>query len=237
MLVDLADWEAFLLAESGLPGPRGNLELAQAAASLGDLDRFEQYLGYTPELAPTNDPHEFLAFCGVLGLGYLAAEGQQELVERLRPFASDPRWRVREAVAMGLQRIGDRDKPFLLLVCQSWAQGRSFERRAVAAGLAEPRLLTDQALLDQAMVLFDGITAALEREENRRTEEFRVLRQGLGYAWSVLAAADFQQGKIYLERWFVSQDADIRWVMGENLKKNRLRRIDPQWVEYWRGRV
>ena len=106
ILQGLPDWDAYLLQESGLPGPRGNLELAKVVADLGDLRRFEQFLTFTPDIAPTNDPHEFLAFCGVVGLGRLAAEGQTELVARLRRYASDPRWRLREATAMALQRVG-----------------------------------------------------------------------------------------------------------------------------------
>ena len=37
-----AEWEAYLCAESGLPGPRGNLELAQAVVELveGEPDGF-----------------------------------------------------------------------------------------------------------------------------------------------------------------------------------------------------
>jgi hypothetical protein len=33
----LIDWDAFLLQESGLPGPRANLELVQVVADAGDL--------------------------------------------------------------------------------------------------------------------------------------------------------------------------------------------------------
>ena len=33
----LDDWDPYLLAESGLPGPRGNIELAQAVADEGDV--------------------------------------------------------------------------------------------------------------------------------------------------------------------------------------------------------
>ncbi|HUK84793.1 MAG TPA: hypothetical protein VLU95_02915 [Candidatus Acidoferrum sp.] len=33
-LKSLKDWDSFLMKESGLPGPRGNLELAQAFAEL-----------------------------------------------------------------------------------------------------------------------------------------------------------------------------------------------------------
>jgi hypothetical protein len=35
-LRQLTDWETFLLKESGLPGPRGNIELAQAVAEEGN---------------------------------------------------------------------------------------------------------------------------------------------------------------------------------------------------------
>ncbi len=37
----IADWEAFLRAESRLPGPRSNLELAQAVAEEGDAGKAE----------------------------------------------------------------------------------------------------------------------------------------------------------------------------------------------------
>ena len=114
ILSTLPDWEPYLLQESGLPGPRGNLELAQVVADVGGRGLFEHFLAYTPQVAPTNDPHEFLAFCGVVGLGRLLAEGDERILEQLRPFASDPRWRLREGVAMALQRLGKADMRRLL---------------------------------------------------------------------------------------------------------------------------
>ena len=45
---------AYLLENSGLPGPRGNLELAHAVAAEGSAALFERYRAYTPELAPVN---------------------------------------------------------------------------------------------------------------------------------------------------------------------------------------
>ncbi len=73
----LGEWDAFLMRESGLPGPRGNIELAQAVAEEGDEDLFRHYLTFGPASAPANSPREFLAFCGVLGLGRLVAEGRR----------------------------------------------------------------------------------------------------------------------------------------------------------------
>ncbi len=233
----LQDWDEFLLRESGLPGPRGNLELAQAVSDKGSLENFEHFLTFTPDLAPTNDPHEFLAFCGVVGLGRLAAEGQTGLIVRIRPFASDPRWRLREATAMALQRIGDRNLPLLLAIARDWAAGNWLEKRAVVAGLAEPRLLADSYVTGQAFDIFDQITLAFAEVDERKAEDYRILRQGLGYAWSVLVAADPAAGKLHFERWCASNNPDVRWVMRENLKKARLSRIDPEWVLDWQARL
>ncbi len=52
ILSKLDDWDEYLRAESSLPGPRGNLELAHAAADLGDRARFEHFLSFDPERAP-----------------------------------------------------------------------------------------------------------------------------------------------------------------------------------------
>ena len=70
-LRSIDDWEPYLLAESGLPGPRGNIELAQAVADEGDEPLFLHLLSFDATSAPTNTPQEFLAFCGVVGLGRL----------------------------------------------------------------------------------------------------------------------------------------------------------------------
>ena len=77
-LKSLTQWDDYLLKESGLPGPRGNIELAQVIADEGNKGLFLRYLKYTADIAPTNSPYEFLAFCGVIGLGRLVAEGQND---------------------------------------------------------------------------------------------------------------------------------------------------------------
>jgi len=122
-LAGLSEWDMYLLQESGLPGPRGNLELAHMVAELGDRALFERYLAFDAERAPTNDPGEFLAFCGVLGYGRLCAEGQTDLLVPLRQLAADPRWRIREAVAMALHSLGRVDIEALLTEMEQWSQG------------------------------------------------------------------------------------------------------------------
>ena len=86
-LLSLDNWDSYLLAESGLPGPRGNLELAAVVADEGTLELFQRYVAYSAAEAPVNSPYEFLAFCGVVGLGRLLAEGDRSLLPTLRKHA------------------------------------------------------------------------------------------------------------------------------------------------------
>jgi len=226
-LQKLDDWIPFLLKESNLPGPRGNLELAHAVAQEGNKGQFEQFLAFEAE---ENTPEVFLVFCGVLGLGKLAAS-EPRLFDQLRKYASDPRWRIREAVATGLQLAGDQDMERLLKEMQKWSQGNWYEKRAAAATLAEPRLLKHPEQAKQALQVLDEITACMESDNQAKNESFKVLRQGMGYCWSVIVAALPKAGKPVMEKWLNSQNKDIRWLMKENLKKNRLIKMDADWVK------
>ena len=234
-LRQLADWDAYLLAESGLPGPRGNIELAQAVANEGDRELFQRYLAYEADIAAVNSPYEFLAFCGALGLGRLLAEGDLSQLTTLRTLASDPRWRMREAVAMALQRLGDVNMGQLLAAMQTWSLGTPLEQRAAAAAVCEPRLLREANYARETLHILDTIMTRLENLANRHQEDFIVLRKGLGYCWSVAVAALPDEGKALMEKWLGKQDKDIQWIMQENVKKNRLVRMDAHWVEHWRG--
>jgi len=233
MLRTLDDWDAFLLRESGLPGPRANLELVQAVADEGDAPRFQRYLAFGPEQAPVNSPQVFLAVCGVVGLGRLLAEGRQEVLATLRRCASDPRWRIREGVAMALQRLGDVDMAALLQVAEEWSRSNLLEKRAAAAAVCEPRLLGQPEHVGRVLQLLDVLTASLTQVVDRKSDDFRVLRQALGYCWSVAVVAWPEKGQPMMEHWLTSSDPDVRWVMRENLRKNRLQRLDAAWVARW----
>lgn len=237
ILRDLKTWDAYLLKNSGLPGPRGNLELAQVVADEGEARLFKRYIEYDPDTAPTNSPYEFLAFCGVLGLGRLLVEGQAKELQVLRRFASDPRWRMREAVAMALQRWGDSDMNSLLRAMKTWSKGNSLEKRAAAAALCEPRLLHDRRHARIVLKILKEITGSFRLIRDRKSDEFQALRKGLGYCWSVAVASIPDEGKRAMEAWYSSEDKDIRWIMVENLKKNRLAKMDPEWVKASLGRI
>jgi hypothetical protein len=228
------DWEVFLLRESRLPGARANLELVQAVAEEGTETLFMGWLRYDPISAPTNTPEVFLPVCGVVGLGKVLAQGKREALEILRRYAADPRWRVREAVCMALQRWGEVDMPALLEEMASWSRGSPWEQRAAAAALCEPKLLIEEAHARKVLQILDEITLSVSTSAERKNEAFQVLRKGLAYCWSVAAAALPEEGKALLEKWFASRDSDVNWIMRENLKKKRMERMDAEWVKRWR---
>ena len=212
-LRQLRDWEPYLKKHSGLPGPRANLELVQAVGDEADADRLWR-------LSASSD--EFLALCGTAGLGKVALMEPDTVMTWLRELASDPRWRVREGVAMALQRIGRESMPHLVAEMQVWAGDDPFVQRAAAAGLAEPALLREPANAVEVLAILDRITTSLAAAVDRRHEGFRVLRQALGYCWSVAAAAAPDNARTYFEKWLRSTDKDVTWVMKTNLDRARM---------------
>lgn len=213
LALDPADWPGYLDARSGLPGPRGNLELAQAVAGLVD-----------PELgdALIASGDEYRTFCGVLALGSRATD--PAVLERLHRHACDERWRVREAVAMALQRLGDRDLPALLAVVRSWSgDPHPLVQRAAVAAICEPRLLRTPGAAAAAVDACRRTTESLAARDpqERRHADVRTLRQGLGYCWSVAVAADPGPGLVAF-RALDDRDADVAWIIRTNLGKKRL---------------
>ena len=168
---------------------------------------------------------EFLALCGAVGLGRLLAEGRWDVLPRLRELSADPRWRVREGVAMALQRWGDEDVEALAAELTRWAGGNRYEQRAAAGGLCEPRLLKSGTVASAALDLLDRITYSMLDAADSRSDGFRVLRQTMGYGWSVAVAALPDPGLARFTRWERSSDPHVQWIVRENLKKDRLKRL------------
>lgn len=207
---------AFLRANSGLPGPRANLELLGAQADEGDAAWFDRLLG-TDE--------EYLVAGGAVGLGRLLADGPDPALEqRLRGLAADGRWRVREAVATGLQRLGDADPARLRALADDWAGAADpLVQRAAVAAVCEPRLLKAAGAAAHAVGLCAAVTASLAARPagTRRDPDVRTLRQALGYGWSVAVPA----GGLPAFRSLDTGDPDLAWIVRENSRKARLSRL------------
>lgn len=242
-LRDRDDPEPYLLEHSGLPGPRGNIELGLAAGEVRSPSELRRWASLGADVAPTGGAEEFLAFCGVAGLGRLLADGDGSALAELRHHACDPRWRVREAVAMALQRWGGDDFDALATAMADWARGSWLERRAAAAALCEPALLADERRVAVVLDVLAQATAGVTEADaaKRRTDDFKALRKGLGYCWSVAVAAAPAVGRpafdALVAKALESGDRDLRWIVRENLRKRRLERADPEWVDALRVRL
>ncbi|HZM81775.1 MAG TPA: hypothetical protein VFC19_39140 [Candidatus Limnocylindrales bacterium] len=200
------DWPEYLTKESGLPGPRANLELAQAAADVADPETLDG-------LIASGD--EYLTFCGVTGL---ADE------KRLKAHATDDRWRIREAVAMALQRLGEKDFPRLRKIVTAWAKdGDPLVQRAAVAAICEPRLLSSPQAAKVAIETCGIVTATLK--DRQKGDGRTALRKALGYGWSVAVAADPAAGLPVFQALQRNPDPDVRWIVIENSKKARLAKL------------
>ena len=236
----------YLVSNSNLPGPRGNLELAFAFGELVEQHSMKEssaselwalsskWTDISPVEAPVNDPREFLPFCGAYTIGIIGSVSPMFLeraLRRLKELANDPRWRTREAVAMGIQKLIEKHSQRILKELEVWIRGDSWlQMRAVAAGVAEPRLLKDEETAKGALEIHKRIVAQVLSSKERKSPEFKALRQTLGYSISVVVSAVPKEGFEYLNNLALSRDADIVWIAKENLKKNRLVRRFPREV-------
>lgn len=227
----------YLTSNSGLPGPRGNLELAKIFSELA-----RKHTAKEPEElwelcirlntisaaeAPTNDPREFLAFCGTMCMGVFDSASRffERSLSRLRELADDPRWRTREAVAMALQMLIEDQPEKTLRELESWIKDDNWlVMRAVAAGVAEPALLKGHQTAETALRLHRRILSRVLEAKDRRSDDFKTLKKGLSYSLSVVVSAIPEQGFDYIRQLISSRDRDLLAITKQNLTKNRLRK-------------
>jgi hypothetical protein len=230
--------EFYLREHSRLPGPRANIELANdvsallAAAIPEHADKVRSLVNYFAsnerKTVMSNTPAEFVMLCGLLALGACAAarlDWQEETFARLQQYACSPFWRVRECVAMAYQRVLQADAETTLAHLVGLAKdGNYLQQRAAIAAVAEPQLfytadLVGPALELQRIVLYHVHAVPVWE---RKCEDFRVLRRALGHTVSVVTAAAPEEGFALLSECATWDDADITWVLRENLRKKRL---------------
>lgn len=226
----------YLVSNSNLPSPRGNLELAAAFAevvedySLRELENLWELCLKLTEIsadeAPTNNPKEFLTFCGAYAIGAIGSVSPrffEKSLASLQELANDPRWRIREAVAMGIQKLLTKQSQKTLKALDNWITNSEWlVMRAVAAGVAEPPILKDDKIARKALDLHKKIFTKIFSSRDRKSQEFKTLRKGLGYTLSVVVNAAPKEGFGLMQQLVGLQDANILWIIKENLKKNRL---------------
>ena len=231
--------ELYLLENSNLPGKRGNLELAFSFGEYIEqiypsnssfcyqfcLNVISEYNAQKNEIGN----EEFLPFCSIVALGHIGKTDQHKRVEILhiiKENAKDSRWRIREAVAVAIQELVAIDVSETLAELRKWIQDKNYLiNRAIVAGLAEPRLMKNSSTAKESLDIHKKIIEMVASEESR-SEEYKVLVQGLCYTLSVIITGIQDEGFEYLEQLVNNANPTIRKIARENLKKNRLRLLN-----------
>jgi len=219
----------YLLENSNLPGPRGNLKLLYEFSENADEIEIERCIEYIkPNLK--NSPEEFVGMCGILSYSLKYQNDLKRVVSFLKKYASHNSWRIRESVAISIQEISIEKLKKTIIELQSFREGNEFEKRAVIAGLCEPKLLKNRELNIEILNILFEISQCLAHD-HKLDEGGRSLRKALGYGWSVVISNIPEEGKQIFEKMFGLNGKHIKWIMKENLKKQRLIKLDPIWID------
>jgi len=216
--------ERFVIENSNLPGPRANLELAFALSEVYEnIEILTKWTEIDADQADVNDPRSFLPFCSAVGLGRLYTKTKDKKIIRvLKKLASDDRWRIREAVAFGFQRIGEDNLSELKRIFSEWIEkSNNREKRAILVSLAHPKILDRNTSLFCFEILED-VFKNMERDD-----DFEILKKGLEFTISVYTAANPEYGFSFIEKW-IGKDKVIDEIIKSNLKKNRLLKKHPK---------
>ena len=219
--------EKFVMENSDLPGPRANLELAFALSEVYEnREVLAKWIEIDADRAGVNDPRSFLPFCSAVCLGRLYGKTKDKKIIRiLKKCACDDRWRIREAVAFGFQKIGEENFSELKSIFSEWiAKSNNREKRAILVSLAHPKILDRKT----SLYCFEILENVFENMD--RDDDFEILKRGLEFTISVYTAANTEHGFAFLEKW-IGKNKVIDSIIKSNLKKNRLLKKHPKKAE------
>lgn len=229
--------EDYLSTNSNLPGPRGNLTLAfkfaeyfeKESVSKELLDLLISWVNISQEEAPTNNPREFLPFCGILSLGahfcYAVEDTKTLIMDQFKISMNDKRWRIKEGAAMGFQKIAEKNFDIIKKYFLLWYDSSNFaEKRAFMATLAHPPILKDKEVARFSLKISEDILNEVlsTGKEIRKSDEFSVLSKGLQYALSVFVVNLPVEGFDLLKRYAKINDPELKKILKSNLGKARL---------------
>jgi len=230
----------FLERNSALPGPRANLELAHAFAQFASTQptaaadtMLLAWAGRSAEEAPFGGRGEFIPFVAVFALGVRVADpgARDRCLAAISMAAHDTRWRLREAAAIALQILGERDSTTLRHLAAKWVGNDPWHLRAAMVGLSHPPLLTEPATLALAWSATDRAMALVRAPGNDGPPDVAALRslsQALAFVPSVLVAAAPDEGFRRLARWADYPDIASKKLVMANLRKARLAKKYPE---------
>ncbi|MDR0517708.1 MAG: hypothetical protein LBH25_11755 [Fibromonadaceae bacterium] len=213
---------SFLEKESRLRGPAANLNLVKQFAEEATAEQIDLCLEMLNKISDVSTAASFVAMCGV------AASGNPEV---FRKAASSSNWQVREAAVIGLQKLGLKNLDSLYAIFDSWENASLLEKRCIAATLCEPALIKNEEMAEKLLTVLNTYMQLIELKKNVKSEEYKAFKKAMGYCISVVIAASPKKGKEFFEGWMQSPSFEVRWVLSDNLKHDRLRKVDSRWVD------
>lgn len=219
-----------LLKNSRLPGPRGNLELLYSFSKIATAKEISECLSYCHDDLH-NSPEEFVVMCGIVGFCLGNKNSIKKTLSAVKKYASHSSWRIREAVAIGIQEITENNSQEILKNLKVWMDGNDLEKRAIVAALCEPKLLKERSFILELLEILKQITLSFTKIDGKLSANQNTLRKTLGYGWSVAIVSLPKEGKVSFEKLAKNKNKQIQWIVKENLKKNRLKVMDKRWVE------
>ncbi len=237
--------EEYLSMNSNLPSPRGNLTLAfkfaecfeKSSISKDMMEKLIEWVNLSEEEAPVNHPKEFLPFCGILSLGahypFADDETRNHIMMQFKVAMNDRRWRTREGVAMGFQKIAEKDFNPIKKYFTLWYPDTNYlEKRAFVAALAHPPILKDEKVVRFSLIMSEDILKDILSYSSTelRTEEFKVLSKGLEYALSVFVTELPEEGFELLKKYAKLNNPILNKIIKVNLSKARLYKKYPEKV-------
>ncbi len=169
--------------------------------------------------------------CGIVGYCILNRNNIKKTLSAVRKYASHSSWRIRESVAIGIQEITESNKVEVLNSLRKWMDGNDLEKRAVVAALCEPKLLKEKLFVIELFEMLTMITMSFEKVDGKLSDNQNSLRKTLGYGWSVAIVSLPEEGRTAFANIAESNNKHIKWIVKENLEKNRLTVMDKKWVE------
>jgi hypothetical protein len=221
----------FLVANSGLPGPRGNLMLAAEFSRLIARDWAAKrglLKGLIVSWSSSGD--EYLMFVAHSAIGHVLSCNPEEMdwaVPILYEANFSPLWRAREGVTFALEALLEDRADLALSLIDKWCKPRDpiVVRNSIVA-LAHPtQLRRNHAQLD-ALKRYNDVGMEMVAKAIDPGDGVKILAKSLGFTISVAAEAD--EG--YLDEFEIWIDRNVKvWraILRENLTKARIAKKYP----------
>lgn len=219
----------YLLENSNLPGPRANLELLYTFTKEATEKEICDCLNI--QYYNENSPEEFVLTCGVSGSIYHAAKNDNKVGPQYQKYANHKSWRVREGICIGFQKSYVFLSPEQMIAdLQILSRGTPLEMRTYVATLSEPCLLRSYINPNWLLEELFRITTENLNHSEKISDDLKILRKALGYCWSVALCGEGADKTSFEKLLPLCSSKHIEWIVKENLKKNRLLKLDKDWV-------